>query len=159
MARLVDQRAAFLEEPKEHLQIAAAVGRGADVERRIEDADAIEQPAAERHVGATAKATGAGVSDRRSLARHGIDAEIAAIEAAAEAAVVFEQPLCLHIDLVGDDEPGRRVDAGPLGTTGQRVRPSLIDAHVVVGERDDIAARFGNRAIAGPIEAWTRLET
>src|SRR5687767_6264754 len=99
--RLVDQRRPRLQHAEEHLEIAAAVGRRPDVERRIEQPVGLEEAAAEGHVGAGPESPRAAVQLRRALPRLDVDAVNLSLKTAAEAAISLEQELRAGIELVG----------------------------------------------------------
>ena len=59
---------------------------------------------------------------------------------------------------VGQHETRHAHRVGLLGKCrGEGSDPSAIDAHIVVGERDDLAARFPDGAVPGPVEPRPRL--
>src|SRR5215204_5443922 len=97
--RLVDQQVSFHEGTKEHLQVAAAVGDGAHVQRGIEGAYPLEKATAEGHVGPGTVLSCAEVPVR-SLATLAIHPPVSASEAFTETAVPFEEDLSLGLELV-----------------------------------------------------------
>src|SRR2546425_1231557 len=82
--RLVAERMPGPQHAQEHIEIAAAVGHGSDVERRVEHTDLRKDRLAERHVRAGAELAGSSVLTDGSFAVRLIDPEHAALESAAE---------------------------------------------------------------------------
>src|SRR5690349_19595568 len=155
--RLVDERSSLLEGAEEHLEIAAAVCRCTDVEGRIEQTDAVEERAAKGHVGASAERTGA--AELRRLRQLRPPLVVEPIESTSEAAVGLEETLHIIVDFIRDDEAGDDIDSRIRRERPPECeRPSVIDAHIVIGERDHLAACFEDRTVPRPVETRARLD-
>jgi hypothetical protein len=77
-----------------------------------------------------------------------------AFEAAAEAAVAFEEVLGGGVQFAGGDEAGDGHDVGVFGEdAGQGAHPVGVDGDVVVGVGEDLPLGLGDGAVAGPVEA------
>ena len=87
-----------------------------------------------------------------------IDPEHAALESAAETAVLLELKLRRRLELVRQHQPRYRHRLRELCKRPfQRADPERIRNHIVVGERDNVADRFVDRPVPSPVQPGPRL--
>ena len=153
----VHQDESVMHHAEEHVEISAALRDRADIQRRVEVADAREHPAPVGHVRASAIDAGADVQRVRRVRTSG-HAVPPALVSPTESAVALEHVLRRCLELVGFHESGDGHHGGVFAEDAhQRRDPSGIDHRIVIGERHDLASRLVDGPIARPVEARSRL--
>ena len=151
--RFVADAFAAGEHAVEHLQVAAAPGRRADIEGRIEASDSLEHGTTEGHVGAGAELPGAEDGSGPRAPGRADGGLPTSPEPTSEPPEPFEQLLGRGLQLEWQDETGHRGEPGFLAEGArQGTRPALVDDGVVVGERDDLGPGLGDRPVASVIQ-------
>ena len=151
---LVHQRMSRLEHAEEHVEVITAAGWRSRAQAGVEAGpapsrsrrrNAMLAPVPNEPVGAVAGRHGPAPPPRRACGACG---------AAGEAAVALEQALRAGLELERHDQAGDRPGVGVVAEHGgQRLDPVGVDHDVVVGEREDLAARLPDGTVPRPVES------